>query len=63
MPMADTVLLNDDLTNCPREPIHIPGAILPHGTMLVLDPETMQVQQMTQFATKHVMVQGVSVSG
>ena len=29
---------NADMTNCDREPIHIPGAILPHGAMLVLDP-------------------------
>ena len=26
-----------DLTNCDREPIHIPGSIQPHGTMLVCD--------------------------
>ena len=34
-----------DLTNCDREPIHIPGAILPHGAMLVLDAESMEVLQ------------------
>jgi light-regulated signal transduction histidine kinase (bacteriophytochrome) len=34
-----------DLTNCDREPIHIPGAILPHGAMLVLDPESLEVLQ------------------
>lgn len=28
-----------DLTNCDREPIHIPGSIQPHGAMLVLHPE------------------------
>ncbi|HEX3861098.1 MAG TPA: HWE histidine kinase domain-containing protein [Stellaceae bacterium] len=28
-----------DLTNCDREPIHIPGSIQPHGAMLVCDPE------------------------
>lgn len=27
-----------DLTNCDREPIHIPGSIQPHGAMLVYDP-------------------------
>jgi light-regulated signal transduction histidine kinase (bacteriophytochrome) len=26
-----------DLTNCDREPIHIPGSIQPHGAMLVCD--------------------------
>ena len=34
-----------DLTNCDREPIHIPGSILPHGAMLVVDPATMLVEQ------------------
>lgn len=29
-----------DLTNCDREPIHIPGSIQPHGAMVVLDEET-----------------------
>ncbi|KQX74321.1 SpoIIE family protein phosphatase [Aeromicrobium sp. Root472D3] len=28
-----------DLTNCEREPIHIPGAIQPHGLLLALDAE------------------------
>ncbi|MBA8841779.1 MULTISPECIES: HWE histidine kinase domain-containing protein [unclassified Ochrobactrum] len=27
-----------NLTNCDREPIHIPGSIQPHGAMLVMDP-------------------------
>ena len=34
-----------DVTNCDREPIHIPGAILPHGAMLVLDAATLEVLQ------------------
>lgn len=29
-----------DLTACDSEPIHRPGAIQPHGAMLVVDPET-----------------------
>jgi len=33
------------MTNCDREPIHIPGAILPHGAMLVLDVETLEILQ------------------
>lgn len=33
-----------DLTNCDREPIHIPGAAQPHGVMLVLrDDQAVQV--------------------
>lgn len=34
-----------DLTNCDREPIHMPGAILPHGAMLVLDGDTFEILQ------------------
>jgi len=34
-----------DVTNCDREQIHIPGAILPHGAMLVLDDKTLDVLQ------------------
>jgi light-regulated signal transduction histidine kinase (bacteriophytochrome)/CheY-like chemotaxis protein len=34
-----------DVTSCDREPIHIPGSILPHGVMLVLDTATLEVLQ------------------
>lgn len=34
-----------DLTNCDHEPIHIPGAILPHGALLVVDPRTEIIEQ------------------
>jgi light-regulated signal transduction histidine kinase (bacteriophytochrome) len=34
-----------NLTACDREPIRIPGAIQPHGALLVLDPETFLVVQ------------------
>ncbi len=45
--MTDSILTRDqvNLTNCDREPIHIPGAILPHGAMLVLDCATLCVLQ------------------
>ncbi len=45
--MTDAVVTRDqvDLTNCDREPIHIPGAILPHGAMLVIDDATLRVLQ------------------
>jgi light-regulated signal transduction histidine kinase (bacteriophytochrome) len=32
-----------DLTACDREPIHIPGAIQPHGCMFVADRDTLEV--------------------
>jgi light-regulated signal transduction histidine kinase (bacteriophytochrome) len=34
-----------DLTNCDREPIHIPGSIQPHGILLTLAPETLCILQ------------------
>ena len=39
-----------DLTNCDREPIHIPGSIQPHGAMLVYDSQTMVVTHASQNA-------------
>lgn len=32
-----------ELTPCDREPIHLSGAVQPHGIMLVADPKTMRV--------------------
>lgn len=32
-----------DLTNCDREPIHIPGAIQPHGVLLAVDADLRDV--------------------
>ncbi|WP_205472951.1 SpoIIE family protein phosphatase [Nocardioides sp. SYSU D00038] len=32
-----------DLSTCDREPIHVPGAIQPHGVLLALDEETHRV--------------------
>lgn len=34
-----------DLTNCDREPIHVPGAIQPHGVLLALDAVSLKVVQ------------------
>ncbi len=33
------------LISCDREPIHVPGLILPHGAMLVLDSQTLEIIQ------------------
>ena len=37
--------LDMDLTDCDREPIHVPQAIQPHGLMLVLDRDALTVAQ------------------
>ena len=34
-----------DLTNCDREPIHIPGLIQPYGFLLCLDEHTRRIVQ------------------
>ncbi len=36
-----------DLTNCDREPIHIPGSIQPHGILLVLQEPTLEIVQLS----------------
>jgi len=34
-----------DLSSCDREPIHIPGAIQPHGVLLVIDRQSLAIRQ------------------
>lgn len=36
-----------DLSNCDREPIHIPGSIQPHGMLLVLQPDSLTIIQVS----------------
>ncbi|SDL45796.1 Bacteriophytochrome (light-regulated signal transduction histidine kinase) [Catalinimonas alkaloidigena] len=56
MPAAPRNLLQEsdylsapvDLTNCDREPIHIPGQIQPHGLLLTYDPTLQTIQQVSQ---------------
>lgn len=38
---------NVDLTNCDREPIHIPGLIQPHGLLLVLKEPELEIIQIS----------------
>jgi light-regulated signal transduction histidine kinase (bacteriophytochrome) len=57
MPIQHSVSFNDsipaqpgapgrvDLTNCDREPIHIPGAIQPHGVLLALSEPDLKIVQ------------------
>lgn len=32
-----------DLTACDREPIHVPGAVQPHGLLLIAEPQTLTI--------------------
>lgn len=43
--MAQDPSFSVDLTNCDREPIHIPGAIQPHGVLLALSEPDLTVVQ------------------
>lgn len=36
-----------DLTNCDREPIHIPGSIQPHGVLIALNPSDLTIIQVS----------------
>jgi chemotaxis family two-component system sensor kinase Cph1 len=42
--MTDEII---DLTNCDREPIHIPSLIQPHGVLLVLQDPTLEIIQVS----------------
>ncbi len=43
-----------DLTNCDREPIHIPGAIQPHGVLLVMRETDQQIVQASANASSRL---------
>ena len=43
-----------DLSNCDREPIHIPGAIQPHGVLLACQGEDLTVVQISANAADHL---------
>jgi two-component system, chemotaxis family, sensor kinase Cph1 len=52
-----------DLTNCDREPIHIPGSIQPHGVLLVLDERNHSVLQASENAAPLLLKNNTSLIG
>jgi two-component system, chemotaxis family, sensor kinase Cph1 len=44
---TDINLKNVDLTNCDREPIHIPNLIQPHGVLLAISVDDYQILQVS----------------
>lgn len=48
------------LTNCDREPIHIPGAIQPHGVLLACRGQALTIVQASENAAAHL---GTDVDG
>jgi two-component system, chemotaxis family, sensor kinase Cph1 len=45
--ITDTNSKNVDLTNCDREPIHIPNLIQPHGVLLAISVDDYQILQVS----------------
>ena len=43
-----------DLTNCAREPIHIPGSIQPHGVLFAFGAEDLRVEQVSRNSEPHL---------
>ena len=52
-----------DLTNCDREPIHIPGAIQPYGVLLALRETTLEVVMASASAAAILMVSAAELIG
>jgi two-component system, chemotaxis family, sensor kinase Cph1 len=48
MAMSDTSTFEVNLDNCDREPIHISGAVQPHGVLLVLEPSSLAILQLSK---------------
>ena len=52
-PEATTLEFSVDLTNCDREPIHIPGTIQPFGFLLCMDLSTLVVKVASENCLEH----------
>ncbi|MET0544728.1 MAG: HWE histidine kinase domain-containing protein [Caulobacterales bacterium] len=52
-----------DLTNCDREPIHIPGAIQSHGCLIACDESLKTILRASQNAASFLGQQGVQLVG
>jgi light-regulated signal transduction histidine kinase (bacteriophytochrome) len=52
-----------DLTTCDREPIHIPGAIQPHGVLLALDEPALTIAQVSENVGELAQVRTEDVLG
>jgi two-component system, chemotaxis family, sensor kinase Cph1 len=52
-----------DLTNCDREPIHVPGAIQPHGALLALSLPSLAILQASESVARHLGLAAAEVVG
>ena len=46
--MSQATITPTDLVSCDQEPIHAPGSIQPHGVLMVLEPDTLKVLQVSE---------------
>ena len=46
----------DRLVECAQEPIHLPGAIQPHGSLLTVDPGSLEILQASSNCLSHLGV-------
>lgn len=62
--MASAVSTSDlNLDLCAQEPIRIPGSIQPHGTLVVIDPNSRRIVQASSNATALLGKTGATVAG
>jgi two-component system, chemotaxis family, sensor kinase Cph1 len=54
---------NVDLTNCDREPIHVPGAIQPHGMLLAFDEGDDMILQVSENCGKFLGMEVDAILG
>jgi light-regulated signal transduction histidine kinase (bacteriophytochrome) len=52
-----------DLTQCDREPIHIPGAIQPHGVLLLIDEDDFTIRRFSANAAELLAAQPDAILG
>ncbi len=52
-----------DLTNCDREPIHIPGKIQPHGVLLVCEEPSLKILQVSKNTEKILAISPEALIG
>lgn len=52
-----------DLANCDREPIHIPGAVQPHGLLIALEQPTLSIAMASASMQEHLGVAPASLLG
>ncbi|MCI2239387.1 EAL domain-containing protein [Kineococcus sp. TRM81007] len=66
MTRAEDLLPADEqerLAECAREPIHVPGAVQPHGVLLAVDPTTFEVVQVSDGCRRLLGVEVQAVLG